>query len=85
MVLYYFVRAGGHPVLATSALVTGALGNIALDALFVVHLGWGLEGAAWAVVFSQMAQACVLSFYFLSSRRGLFLRFALRISTFSCW
>ncbi|HSC88411.1 MAG TPA: MATE family efflux transporter, partial [Polyangiaceae bacterium] len=32
MVLYYFVRADGHPLLATGALVTGAATNVAFNA-----------------------------------------------------
>lgn len=75
MVLYYFVRADGHPVLATAALVVGATSNIALDALFVVIWGWGLKGAAYATALSQLIQAGVLCTYFLSPSRSL--RFSL--------
>lgn len=71
MVLYYFVRADGHPVLATSALVTGALANVGLDALFVIGFEMGLRGAAYALVIAQVLQAGLLSSYFLSERRSL--------------
>lgn len=76
MVLYYFVRADGHPQLATSALVVGALTNILLDAWFVLHLDWGLAGAAYATAIAQLLQFCVLARYFRSPKRGL--RFSLR-------
>src|SRR5690606_31621574 len=72
MVLYYFVRADGHPMLATGALVVGALGNVALDALFVVRLEMGLRGAAYALAISQVAQCAVLCAYFFSRSRTLF-------------
>lgn len=72
MVLYYFVRADGHPVLATSALVTGALVNIGLDAAFVIGLEMGLRGAAYALFIAQVLQCSVLSAYFFSKSRTLF-------------
>jgi putative MATE family efflux protein len=71
MVLYYFVRADDHPMLATVALLIGALGNIALDALFIIHFQMGLRGAAYAVAISQTVQAGVLCSYFFSKNRSL--------------
>tara|TARA_R100000306_G_scaffold54193_2_gene51319 strand:+ start:112600 stop:112965 length:366 start_codon:yes stop_codon:yes gene_type:complete len=46
VVLYYFIRAEGRPVHATSALVTGSLANILLNARFVAYLGYRLAAAA---------------------------------------
>lgn len=71
MVLYYFVRADGHPILATVALLVGSLGNITLDVFFVCQWGWGLAGAAWSTAIAQVAQAAVLCTYFFSRRRTL--------------
>lgn len=78
MVLYYFVRADGHPGLATLALVVGALGNIGLDALFVVVFDMGLSGAAYALAIAQIGQAAVLGRYFASPERTLRFRVAQR-------
>jgi len=71
MVLYYFVRADGHPMLATNALVIGALLNIALDAWFIFYLDLGLSGAAYATAIAQAVQFIVLSRYFFSSEKTL--------------
>lgn len=71
MVLYYFVRADGHPILATVSLLVGSLGNIALDLFFVCQWGWGLAGAAWSTAIAQVAQAAVLCAYFFSRNRTL--------------
>lgn len=71
MVLYYFVRADGHPLLATAALVTGSATNIALCTLFVGHWRLGLTGAAYATAVSQVIQAGVLGSYFFSRKRSL--------------
>ena len=75
MVLYYFVRADGHPVLATFALVTGAILNIILDAWFIIYLDLGLAGAAYATAIAQIVQFLVLSRYFFSKERTLTFRF----------
>jgi putative MATE family efflux protein len=71
MVLYYFVRADGHPILATVALVVGSLGNIGLDLFFVVQWKWGLAGAAWSTAIAQVAQGGLLCAYFFSRKRTL--------------
>lgn len=71
MVLYYFVRADGHPLLATFALVTGAVLNILLDAWFILHLELGLAGAAYATAIAQVVQFLVLSRYFFSEKKTL--------------
>jgi putative MATE family efflux protein len=71
MVLYYFVRADDHPLLATSALIIGSVSNIAFDALFVIHLELGLVGSAYGTAVAQVIQLGVLSTYFLSKSRSL--------------
>lgn len=71
VVLYYFIRADGKPVLATLALTCGAIGNIVLDALFIAYLGWGMTGAAWATGLSQLLQLSILCCYFLLPARML--------------
>lgn len=76
LVVYYFVRLDGRPVLATAAIVTGALTNIALNALLVGHLGWGIGGAAYATAFAQALQLGVLLTHFASGKAKL--RFSLK-------
>jgi Na+-driven multidrug efflux pump len=75
LVVYYFVRLDGRPVLATTAVVSGALTNIALNALFVGYLGHGVSGAAWATALAQLLQLGVLLSHFVSG--GSKLRFSL--------
>jgi Na+-driven multidrug efflux pump len=76
LVVYYFVRLDGRPVLATGALVGGAASNLALDALFVVVFDWGLPGAALATGLAQLIQLAVLSHHLRSGRGQLRFRFA---------
>lgn len=71
MVLYYFVRVDGFPMLATTALICGAAANILLDALMVGYLGLGLAGAAWATGMAQTLVLLVLLRYLLAPTRRL--------------
>ncbi len=72
MVIYYFVRLDGSPILATAALVTGAVVNIALDATFIVGLGLGLPGAAHATAIAQAVQLGLLLCHFKKPTRVLY-------------
>jgi len=56
LALDYFVRIDGRPILASAALIAFAIINISLDYLFIVRLGWGIKGAAWA---TAIAEACI--------------------------
>ena len=71
LVMYYFIRADNRPELGMRALMLGAFINIALDALFIGRLGWGIEGAAWATLIAQAIQLLYISSYFLSGRNNL--------------
>jgi Na+-driven multidrug efflux pump len=75
LVVYYFVRLDGRPVLATTAVVCGAVTNIALNALFVGYLQHGVSGAAWATALAQLLQLGVLLGHFVSGKSKL--RFSL--------
>lgn len=76
--LYFFVRVDGFPNLAAAALTLGAVVNIALDWLFIAHLGWGLAGAAWATGISQALPMLVLLTYLLRSEKHLHFRWRQR-------
>jgi len=71
LVMYYFIRADNKPELGMRALMLGAFINIALDALFIGKLGWGVEGAAWATLIAQIVQLVYISSYFFSDRNNL--------------
>lgn len=74
VVMYFFVRVDGYPVLAGIALVIGSTVNIALDYLFIAHLDWGIAGAAWATGISQALPFLVLCRYFFFPQRRLRIR-----------
>ena len=71
LVVYYFIRVDDKPELGMRALMLGAFINIALDALFIGQLGWGVEGAAWATLIGQVIQLIYISSYFFSGHNNL--------------
>lgn len=64
LVFYYFFRADNHPKLGMHALLSGAVTNIVLDALFIYGFEWGVEGAAWATLIAQVVQLVIILRYF---------------------
>ncbi|MGC9422624.1 MATE family efflux transporter [Vibrio sp.] len=73
------VRNAGAPRLATIAMAIGALGNIALDALFIGYFQLGLQGAAFATLLGELSSVMICLSYLLSRRSHL----PLSWSTFS--
>ncbi len=57
-------------------LIIATLVNIVLDLLFVIVLGWGVAGAAWATVIAQ-GLSFLCGFYYLNRTRQRLFRFKL--------
>ena len=66
--LNYFINCQGFSVNGMITVVIGAVSNIILDAVFVLILGWGVAGAAWATVISQFF-SCMYTLVFLFGHR----------------
>jgi putative MATE family efflux protein len=63
--LSHCTRAQGFPTITMIAMLLGAGLNIRLDPIFIFVFRWGVEGAAWATIISQLAScAWILSFCF---------------------
>ena len=58
------IRADGNAKYSMIAIVTGAILNTILDPLFMFVYNWGIAGAAWATVISQIISALLLLMYF---------------------
>ena len=58
------VRADGNAKYSMIAIVIGAILNTILDPLFMFVYNWGIAGAAWATVISQVISALLLLIYF---------------------
>jgi putative MATE family efflux protein len=68
------IRAEGNPRLAMLTMFINAGLNIALDAIFILGLGFGITGAAVATVISQAVSAIWTVAHFCSERSVLKLR-----------
>lgn len=54
------LRGVGDSTTPLYYLIFSTLLNVALDLLFIPVLGWGIQGAAWATVFSETLVAFIL-------------------------
>lgn len=59
----HLMRADGSPKMTMISNLTGAVINVALDALFVLEFKWGMEGAALATIIGQIVSACIVLNY----------------------
>lgn len=62
--LSHIIRADGSPKYAMMLNVLGAILNIVLDYIFMVHLNMGIKGAAWATFIGQ-AVSFLLALYYI--------------------
>ena len=58
------VRADRSPKYSMAAIMIGAILNTILDPIFIFVFDWGIAGAAWATVISQIISALILAVYF---------------------
>lgn len=58
------IRADKSPRYAMNAIAFGAMLNTILDPIFIFICDWGIKGAAWATVISQILSALLHAFYF---------------------
>ncbi len=54
MGLNAFIRADGSPKYAMISMLIGAILNLILDPIFIFTFDWGIAGAAWATVISEI-------------------------------
>lgn len=71
-----FIRTTGNPRRAMGTMLIGAVVNTVLNYLFVIVLGWGLRGSAWATVIGQSVAAVTVLQYFLGAKTPVRLRFS---------
>jgi len=67
------MRSSGYPQKSMWIMVSGAIVNIGLDALFIYVLDWGIAGAAWATTLSMTGTAIAAVIHFIQPKS--FIRF----------
>ncbi|MCD8043774.1 MAG: MATE family efflux transporter [Tannerellaceae bacterium] len=68
------LRSSGAPELAMRATLASVVINVALNPVFIFWLGWGIKGAAWATVISQVLTLAYQLVYFSKPTRLLHFR-----------
>ncbi|MFC1752412.1 MATE family efflux transporter [Thermoproteota archaeon] len=68
------LRCEGKAKTAMFSMILSALINIILDPIFIFGFNWGVKGAAWATVISQVTMALFLSYFFITGKSALKLR-----------
>ena len=62
------IRADGSPAWSMASMLSGAVINIVLDAIFIIVLKWGMAGAAWATVIGQTVSFIISLIYFFRTK-----------------
>lgn len=57
------IRADGKPAYSMAAVILGAVLNMLLDPIFIFLFHWGIVGAAWATVISQIMSGLFIAAY----------------------
>ena len=70
MTVTSIIRAQGNPRYAMISNISGCLLNVVLDAWFVLGLGWGVAGAAWATIIGQILNF-VLAVAYIPRLKGI--------------
>ena len=66
-----FIRIEGNPAYSMLCNFAGAVINIVLDYIFIVHFHWGIAGAALATGMAQFGTAASLWFYLIFKAKKL--------------
>ena len=69
--LSFFVRNDGHANLVMSGMLSAIILNIILDLFFVLLCKMSVEGAAYAMIFSQIISTLIIASHFLSKKNTL--------------
>ncbi|WHZ32001.1 MATE family efflux transporter [Desemzia incerta] len=69
-----FARADGSPRISMISMLIGAGFNIIFDYIFIVQLGWGMAGAAYATIGGQFLSMLWQLNYFLRGRSNVSLK-----------
>ena len=70
----HFIRSMGHPKTAMFREIAGAVTNIILDWLFIMKFHWGIEGAAWATICSQLVASSLITQFFVKKSSPIKIR-----------
>jgi putative MATE family efflux protein len=74
MAMNNLVRSEGNAIVPMIGMIIGAVSNIILDAIFIIPMGMGIQGAALATVIAQIISLSFFLRYYFSGRSFLKIR-----------
>ena len=72
--LSHCARAQGFPIISMIGMFIGGGLNTLLDPIFIFIFGWGVEGAAFATILSQLASSIWMMYFSLGKTSAIQLR-----------
>ena len=72
--LSHCTRAQGFPNVTMIGMILGAVLNTILDPIFIFAFHWGVKGAAWATIISQLFSAVYILSFIMSKKAVVRLR-----------
>lgn len=69
------IRSEGATKHAMIGIIIGTTLNTVLDAIFILYLGWGVAGAAWATIVGNIAGVVYYLYYFFQPKSLLSIRY----------
>lgn len=65
------MRATGYPRKSMGVMLIAVVGNVVLDAVFILWFKWGILGAAWATVIAQVIAMVIELQHFASKKHEI--------------
>ncbi|MFA5450739.1 MAG: MATE family efflux transporter, partial [Dehalococcoidales bacterium] len=66
MSLNFLIRSEGNSRVPMKGMIIGAIANIILDAVFIIPMGMGVQGAALATIIAQIVSVAYFGYYYIS-------------------
>ncbi|MCR4763414.1 MAG: MATE family efflux transporter [Lachnospiraceae bacterium] len=71
MLFYFYLRSDDDLYLATIGFTIGNTLDVVLNVIFVLMLGLGVTGAAWATCLAQTASVLIMLTHFIAKKKGV--------------
>ena len=64
------IRSEGNARMSMIVMLFSSVLNLILDYIFIINLNWGIAGAAWATLISQVVTFVFIAYYFMGSGKS---------------
>ncbi|MCK5906072.1 MAG: MATE family efflux transporter, partial [Flavobacteriales bacterium] len=64
------IRSEGNARMSMIVMLVSSVVNLILDYVFIIQFNWGISGAAWATLISQVLTFIFITYYFIGSGKS---------------